>query len=384
MNTTVRICTAGVMAALMAVALASISCVPQFPPLEGFLTAPYDQIVDGLKPHLPTVPTKIPTLQAGQKVAFFAASDDDKILQSFCPDKLVIRPQVPKVARTLRMLHSQGGIELEISEVSLNLAQGDSGIELEQAEVQVRSSTGSGRMTAEEHVVHQELETAAGGHRTVEQKAKVSRVLTPVSEMHTEQAFEIARIASERGWFGRLLDEDMIALLEEEKIIAGFYDSEDNLLADESVTIVALDERQQIIRMLQLGGDLADLIHRDISADYRTELQLPADAACKGKLEIESFTKAVYYGHEFGLKIVLTNTGDAPLFDATIFNELPANCEFVRFGVEAKTAAGFFPIYHESDTRKLILVKLYRPIRPGESFKIAVLLRAGAWSIPAP
>ena len=181
------------------------------------------------------------------------------------------------------------------------------------------------------------------------------------------------------GATGQFIDDDLLrALIENE--LTGYFDSDVMRVLDEMAVLVPLVERERLIRMLREGVPLAELLDSDLSAAFRQRLRPPAGARCQAEVRLETTQDVVWYGHYFGLLITVENTGDAPVFDALILNGLPRHTSFVRFALPEEGTRGFTQCYLPEN--QLVAVRLYRPIMPGESFKVTVVLRAAAWSGP--
>ena len=164
--------------------------------------------------------------------------------------------------------------------------------------------------------------------------------------------------------------------------LPAYFDKDGKAIKLDKTFAVSATERDRIIDLVERGGKLAGLLTGPASAGRRAASRPAADATYGGRMTLEAIPLGVYYGHKMGLMISLTNTGGGALFDTAIFNGLPAHTQFVRFAVDAEAARGYFPYF--SKRRKTIVVKLDRPIAPGESFRILVVLRADPWLLNTP
>lgn len=371
---------AGAVLAAVLTAMLGPGCEPRetFPSREAFDKAPYLTITDGIAPKPDGVPERLPALSAGTKVAYIAAGDGT-IRAITCAEPWLAEVHVPDEGVPLTMRRGDSGIELAAGQTELASATGRSDMELASEGTQIAAAEGRSGLATETH--NQTGETVEG--RSDQQTEVAVREAPAAAEAQSEldlaERGAVAEVDRRVAWFGALDDEDFITRLEESNIISGFYDGEDNLLLTDEALVIAVDEREQIIRLIRTHGELAKIIFRDASQKHRTAANIPAGAKYEGQLTVTSRTTPIRYAHPFVLVLSMTNPGKTPLLDTVILNGLPANSQFVRFGVDPKRTAGFFPYYHESETEKLIFVKLYRPIQPGETFKIAVLCQADPW-----
>ncbi len=355
-------------------------CEPRetFPAREACDTAPYLTITDGIAPEPASVPDKLPTLAAGTKVAYIAAGDGT-IRAITCAEPWLADVHVPAEGQVLAMRRGGSGIELAAGATELSSATGRSGMELASEGTQIAAAEGASGLSTETHSQTGETVQGHSGEQTEVAVREAPAAAEAQSELDLAERAAVAEVNRRVAWFGALDDEDFITRLEESNIISGFYDGEDNLLLSDEALVIAIEEREQIIRLIRTHGELAKIVFRDVSQKHRTAANIPAGAKYEGQLKVTTRTTPIQYAHPFVLVLSLTNTGKTPLLDTVILNGLPANCQFVRFGVDPKRTAGFFPYYHESETDKLIFVKLYRPIQPGETFKVAVLCQADPW-----
>ena len=358
-------------------------CLQDFPEETLFDVAPFEKIVDGYNCGLTEVPEVLPEMQPGQKIVFFATARGE-ILMSSCEEICTVTPEIPEVFLPLAHTSSEGGLVLASEKLSLAKTDKSGVLALEEETTQIASTEVTGDLQTVEETLSQETSSATGDQRIVSTVVETADEIESVgtAEIVTETVLATENI--QQGGFMSLSDDDLVAMLEEENIIAGFYDSQDNLLVYESETILTAEEREQIINLLVSKGKLSELVNRNLSATARTGVEIPAVADHASVVSISSVSSTTYFGHEFALTISLANTGNTPIFDALILNGLPENTTFVRFACRASKVSGYIPVYHEFSDQKLIFVKLYRPIAPGETFKITVLLRAAPWPILSP
>ena len=415
------------------------------PPMERFDNPPYTRIVDGVKPDPVAAAANIPAFPAGMKAAFFATADD-QVRAVYCDRPLIIRPRAPVRRLRVQIASAEGGIVLHGVSVAMATSTKVGGIELAQAEGTVvteshgaalptEAATGhvaaaeqTGGMTGAAAAGEVEVATADTGQsmvvaegpqvgqavesttmRTAESELAIGedieiaaslrarmdkdlfRIFTGRDLLRIVQDKDLLRLLIDRSIVQILRDKDALAALREKDLLEVFlerltlpayFDKDGKAIKLDKTFAVSATERDRIIDLVERGGKLAGLLTGPASAGRRAASRPAAGATYGGRLTLEAIPMGVYYGHKMGLMISLTNTGGGALFDTAIFNGLPARTQFVRFAVDAEAARGYFPYF--SKRRKTIVVKLDRPIAPGESFRILVVLRADPWLLSTP
>jgi len=378
---------------------------------------PYERIEDGLQPVLHHESPEVPLLKPGEKVAFFAQANG-KIKTAFCTDLATAVARLPRTEAVVARSSGESRVDIQTAETVL-LRVGDKGeLPMAVSTSHLLSQRGLGEMqiaaahesaqtlrhegslatttarlaTAAEHGHGSHLtaaqtqsaqQTAGAGGTVTEQFA--SRTKPPTENTSTRQiehAMASLHAKERTGKFNSLTGESPIDPLAGNYSMAGFYGSSDILIIDESLLLVPSNEREELLRILRQGGPLASLINRDISAHYRTQTKLTNQPEYACAMNVTFHPEHFYHGQKLCLQITVKNTGNAPLFDMLVLNELPANTDFASFTVDPGSTRGFLPGFIQVAGRNLIFLKLYRPLAPGDSFRLPVILKAKPWVLP--
>jgi hypothetical protein len=349
-------------AAVAGAALAILGC-ETFPPLARFQTPPYLSVTDGLRPESDAVPAKLAAFAPGVKVAWFATvSGQPRIL--FCDMPLTALAQVPQETAPLALASAADGLGTARAQGSIESVHVASSVAIAGAETGIARAARTG-----------EVASARGGLaiNAAQETAGMPVMKGETAAAPTERSVD--------GFTG-LVDLAIVRAIFGSEAVSTFYDQDNNVFVLDESYVITLDEREQIMKLVEEGGSLTLLLNRPASDHFRREKVPPPDAVYAGQLQLTFVPDRLYYGHEVGLAITLKNTGAAPIYDAVICNGVPQNTGFVRFWVEGEATRGFFAYY--SKTRRLIFVKVYRPIQPGESFRILAILRADPWTLERP
>jgi len=408
-----------------ALALGLAASCAQFPPEKQFTTPPYAEIRDGSSPPMTQPPKNLPVLKPGEKVVFFATASGE-LRAITCEQPLVIAVTMPENSVLLLAAGAQGNIRVETAGEGIAAAETrKGGLTLAAAEHMIRADERQGGIQTVQ--AHQSLGDSreegglltAANQRTMTDTQQAARMDAKVGELRvpapaTPEALDLrpaqatapgagavadsgelpilkgrADLAGPQTATGKSgqtmgesnvrqkLDEDFIAWLIDQGLIPDFVDADNHaILLDESF-IVSLEEGQELSQLLEAGGELAVLLNRKYSEAFRQTTPAPAGGTYAGELKLEVSPKTVYFGHQMALVISVRNTGAAPIYDALVLNAVPEHSAFVKFAVAPSQARGYIPYYSEKN--RLVCAKLYRPLKPGEQFRLVLLMQAAPW-----
>ncbi len=139
------------------------------------------------------------------------------------------------------------------------------------------------------------------------------------------------------------------------------------------------EEIESFSEILLQDGDLDTLVNRQFSEPF-----LPIDYESQlGGEEIETsfhlLPEPRFHGSLGALYMTISNKGTKPIYDLLMIVAVPENTEFTHFLNPTPYARGYLNEIHSAS--KSIVIKLYRPIMPGQTFSNIILLTMDKWLV---
>lgn len=363
-------------------------------------TPPYTTIRNGEKFESKSLPEKLPLLEKGQVVAFYTLGDGT-MGQLTCEKVSILDVVAPVARKDCQTKTGNGRVDTEqasletfqtsakgtyrivVGKTILEEVSDSSMLAMkthQQKSVSV-SSRGEDRMK----VRRQESKTVSA-----ESKVETEMLATQVAESQLQGGSEIAQgqgvfvTRGAKGHIDSLDGEEVVSMMIGENVVNGLYDANwVRILVDDEWKLPG-DEADAMREMLQRRESLEKILNRAVFSELRKDVDRTVEGA-EAQLLVEEVTGEFFsFGGYYKLNIKVMNTGKAALFDMVILNEVPANASFNRFAVAASEASGYYPFFIDGpEERRLIAVRIYKPIEPGENRVISVILRADPWDFLA-
>jgi len=284
---------------------------------------------------------------------------------------------------------SNVGVKIE-NQKSVNVQVKESGLVIKQEVSTVDVATVSSDLVVEKQDAGVQIDF--GAEESIHLKASEDRS----GDTTTKVVFSASQITGSAELGGALVDESsLMALFDEslleyfsgENYLSGFSESGE-LVAfsgnkimegkwDQSQFVPDLEEQNAFKKLIISQPKIMQLLDRPFSRVFRE------DQSAKGKfyqsdITFEFIPKEKYHGHPVGAMVSIANKGDAYMYDATVVWGIPEHSKFLEF-FEKDTYSKGFSAHHLEDLN-LVLLKLYRPIAPGETFKSLVFFTLDPWN----
>jgi len=174
-------------------------------------------------------------------------------------------------------------------------------------------------------------------------------------------------------------EEDWIKILNDAGMLSGIYGADLLKQLIDSQYIPTLEEHGLLKLLLEENGELLSILDRDFSREFRKD---KSDTGNRYALEVDLNVNPgmVCHGHLFDLGLDIYNTGDATIYDMVVVLSVPENTDFNRFNIDDVSGNGLVHYYLED--RNLLLIKVYRPLNPGETLRDSAKLRMDPWEFP--
>ncbi len=181
---------------------------------------------------------------------------------------------------------------------------------------------------------------------------------------------------NESGVLLGLSDEELIRFLEDSFVADGFYAGRARL-ADDAAYAVPQAEVDEFIRLVREGATIRELLNRPFSQSFR----MPTEEGTGTVSVVLSFVAPgpVWHGQSLVLAIEARNDGGSDAYDMLLAIRLPRNASFERFPVQASRESG--AVQYADAASGLIVLRLYRPLLSGQTFKATALVRLAPWLV---
>ena len=398
--------------------------------IERYLQPPYQETAFALQPNIVDI-NKIPKLQPGDVVSFYLTQRGD-LKQSFCDEQFQIPVIQPVEYIDINYYHGLGGLFKQSDLIELQHFSDKSGIHFQTAQLVLKQIS-----MRDSLVISQARGTIKSMKKEVTIKASIVDSKTKVSENSTnahsaQDKKQVKSLADSSGdnsessrlnvhskaysnnmspislnafyqymrrsnnmspvslnkfyqyikkeqFFNALIDEDLASFINEFGDKTGFSES-DNIDSKEY-------SEEQKAMMEDFGNASGSLDDEDtniteflgglLSSKFRRESVIyPADTVYNAKFNCSVAPNEIYHGSHVLLSYEIKNTGDAPLYDFMLMNNIPKYMDFIT-GPEQHSGYTVLPI----KSRNAYVIKLFRPLKVAETFKTYVVFKMKPWYI---
>lgn len=284
---------------------------------------------------------------------------------------------------------SSVGVKVENSK-SANIKVKESGVAIKQEASGLDVATTSSELIVEKQDAGVQIEFGAKDSVHLEVSGDQGGDTTTavvISAPHVSGTAELGGTLVDESSLMVLFDESLLEYFSGENYLSGFNDSGE-LVAfsgskimegkwDQSQFVPDLEEQNAFKELINSEPEIMQLLDRPFSRVFRE------DQTAKGEfyqcdISFEFIPKAKYHGHPVGAMISITNKGNAYMYDATVAWGIPQHSKFLEFFEKDTYSKGFSA--HHLENLNLVLLKLYRPIAPGETFKSLVFFTLDPWN----
>jgi hypothetical protein len=415
----------------------SVSAKSYYDDYELYNTPPYSKIIfDGMEGHFPSKQT-FPMIKPGQVVAFYATeSGEIRTIgcDSFSQDVTMPAGNVviDKATSISGYTSQQTQGMLQAHETNSNFGSTITQLSLKESSTQKDVSTFNRESTIASANTGNEVNTSRGRSTiamgdtvnqvtTSHQSSSLDKKTTSSDIESKETATEVSRSttssgsetttghmdageisegntkirtasktgsvnkASSLGGLSRFIDADFLwALFEEAADLIGFDEESDSLIAElDADEIETLKEANyqwaEILQQNDFSKPLDHYINQLASVRFRdkkksAEGSYSTQAVCK--LSVSKNNSGLHHGHPFAFSFTVKNTGTLPIYDLMILSSPAENTEFLQTQDNTRGYSVNF-IEHQ----KLVLTRLYLPLKPKKSFAAVALEAALPWFI---
>lgn len=408
-----------------------------------YLTMPYKKVDFGIAASLAEDQKKLPSLASGE-IAIFSRGPDDRVQRLATGSRLEAFLRQPKRVNTpeilarsggiqlsyasemLRKLHGQGGIRVMQTDIQPSIVSASSGVASHQDITVIQSKSGhgtmqsvalerkrktlseSGRMATKTGLKQTFTQTETGkeesmtsgkkttlvagkgGERSVAQKMQMKlatdrdSLLSKLRDILAKQTGNAGMLHSIDDYHDLLTkygEDFIVALIEKGSALIGISEEGSTEVLQEKSFMPAVKELNALNTLLASNANLMKLVNRPFSEsfvdpEYESRLR---EATIDTTYQL--LPEPLYHGSTRALRISIKNTSEVPIYDMLIAFAIPANTTFTRFIDATPSEKGYFNRYMAA--QDMLMMKIYRPIMPGQTFNNIVLLELNSWTVAA-
>jgi len=159
---------------------------------------------------------------------------------------------------------------------------------------------------------------------------------------------------------------------------SGIFDDALHQIICDAQFIPTVTEMSDFQMLLDSDIVVSDLLHRPFSEGFRLNAPEGGDN-CQIESEFNAFPDILYHGHLAVVSISIKNTGDAPIYDMVAVAAIPEHTAFAGFHENNPAKSGYLNFYVKA--RNIVVMKIYRPLNPSETFQNLIILKIDSWRV---